>query len=236
MPTEAAPPIVWIPHALDNSSGGQCDIPAGAWGEYSGQWIHTSFGAACAMLLLPDAATPEGQMPKQAAVARIPLDFATGIMRPRFNRKDGQLYVAGVGGGWQTKGTADGGLYRIRHTGKPGHLPTKFAVVPGGVQLSFAVALDKEDAADPDNYAVEQWNYKWTEKYGSPDFSAINPDKAGHDEVAVKSVAVSEDGKTVTLKLDKLMPVNQMLIECKLITADDKDLDVKVYATINVVP
>jgi len=236
MPTEPVPPLVWIPHALDNSSGGQCEIPAGIWGDFGGQWIHSSFGAASVMLLLPDAAAPDGQMPKQAAVARIPLDFATGVMRPRFNPKDGQLYIVGVGGGWQTKGTADAGFYRIRHTGKPSHLPTKFAVVPGGVQLSFAVALDKEDASDPDNYAVEQWNYKWTEKYGSPDFSAVNPDKAGHDEVEVKSVKVSDDGKTVMLKFDKLMPVNQMLIECRLITADDKDLDVKVYATINAVP
>jgi hypothetical protein len=110
-------------------------------------------------------------------------------------------------------------LYRVRHTDKPGFAPTSFAVVPGGVRLTFAQPLDKTEAADPQNYAVEQWNYKWTEKYGSPDFSARTPTKPGHDEVEVKSVAVSDDGRTVTLALADLVPVNQLFVQMNLRTA-----------------
>ncbi|MDB5296136.1 MAG: large multi-functional protein, partial [Phycisphaerales bacterium] len=237
VPAQPARPLVWIPHALDNSSGGQCEVPAkSAWGPYAGQWVHTSFGAACTMLLLPDAAAPAGAMPKQAAVVRLPLDFPTGVMRPRFNPADGQLYVAGVGGGWQTKGTADGGLYRVRHTGKPGFAPTRFAVVPGGVRLTFAQPLDKTEAADPQNYAVEQWNYAWTEKYGSPDLSAKTPGKAGHDEVEVTAAELSADNKSVTLKLADLRVVDQLKIQCNLKTAGGAEFEQAVYATVNVVP
>jgi hypothetical protein len=235
-PTEPARPLVFVPYKLDNSSGGQCYISGAAWGPYQGQYVHTSFGAACVTLLLPDAATPAGEVPKQAAVVRLPLDFPTGVMRPRFNPKDGQLYLTGVGGGWQTKGTADGGLYRVRNTGKPGFAPTKFAVVPGGVRLSFPQPLDKTEAADPQNYAVEQWNYKWTEKYGSPEFSAKTPGKAGHDEVEVKAAALSADGLTVTLTLASLVPVDQMSVQCNLKTAGGAEFEQTVYTTINAVP
>jgi hypothetical protein len=236
IPTDAARPLVWIPHKLDNSSGGQCEVPAGAWGPFAGQWIHTSFGAACVTLLLPDANTPAGEMPAQAAVVRLPLEFATGIMRPRFSPKDGQLYVAGVGGGWQTKGTADGGLYRVRFTGKPSLAPTKFALVPGGVKLTFAQPLDKTEATDVQNYAVEQWNYKWSEKYGSPDFSAKNPAKAGHDEIEVKAAELSADGLTVTLKLAEVMVVDQLRIQCNLKTATGQELEQEIFATVNKLP
>ena len=235
-PAEPARPLVYVPYKMDNSSGGECYVGGKAWGPYQGQWIHTSFGAACAMLLLPDAAAPAGEPPKQAAIARLPLDFPTGVMRPRFSPKDGQLYLAGVGGGWQTKGTADGGLYRVRHTGKPGFAPTAFAVVPGGVRITFPQPLDKTEAADPQNYAVEQWNYKWTEKYGSPDFSAKTPGKAGHDEVEVKAAELSADGKTVTLTFAALVPVDQLSVQCNLKTAGGTEFEQTLYATINAVP
>lgn len=236
MPKEPAPPLCWIPHPKDNSSGGECYIDSDRWGSYKGQWIHTSFGAACAFVMLPDAAASPGEVPKQGAVVRIPLDFATGIMRPRFNPKDGQLYVCGVGGGWQTKGTSDGGLYRIRNTGKPGFAPNAFAVVHDGIKLTFPQPLDKQEGADPQNYAVEQWNYKWTEKYGSPEYSAKTPTKAMHDTVEVKSVDLSPDGRTVTLHLTGMVPVNQMMIQCNLKTATGAEFEQEVYATINVVP
>ncbi|HEX8911512.1 MAG TPA: DUF6797 domain-containing protein [Humisphaera sp.] len=236
MPKAPDRPFVWIPHKLDNSSGGQCQIPANAWGPYGGQWIHSSFGAACVTLLLPDDNTPAGQLPAQGAVVKLPLDFATGVMRPRFNPKDGQLYVAGVGGGWQTKGTADGGLYRVRFTGQPGLAPTRFALVPGGVRLTFAQPLDKTEATDVQNYAVEQWNYQWSEKYGSPDFSAKDPKKAGHDEVEVKAAELSADGKTVTLRLGTQVVVDQLRIQCNLKTAAGAELEQEVFTTVNQVP
>jgi hypothetical protein len=235
-PKEPTPPLCWIPHSIDNSSGGECYIDSDRWGSYKGQWIHTSFGAACAFVMLPDSAASPGEVPKQGAVIRIPLDFATGIMRPRFNPKDGQLYAVGVGGGWQTKGTADGGLYRIRHSGKPGFVPSGFAVTHDGIKLTFPQPLDKQEGADPQNYAVEQWNYKWTEKYGSPEYSAKNPTKAMHDVVDVKSVDLSPDGKTVTLHLGGLIPVNQMMIQCNLKTAAGAEFQQEIYATINAVP
>src|SRR5947207_356456 len=83
---------------------------------------------------------------RHAGVVKVPLTFATGIMPPRFSPSDGQLYVTGVGGGWQTSGTRAGALYRVRYTNKPSHLPCGFRTVPGGVRLSFAAPLDPTSA------------------------------------------------------------------------------------------
>jgi hypothetical protein len=236
-PTDYAKPMLWIPHKLDNSSGGQTYIDSDRWGPLKGQWVHTSFGTACVMLVLPDY--PGGDptaMPKQAAAVRLPLNFATGIMRARFSPHDGQLYVSGVGGGWQTSGPKDGGLYRVRHTGKAVHLPTGFAVVPGGVRLTFAAPLDRESAGDAENWGAEQWNYLWTEKYGPIESSPSHPDKAARDEVEIKSVTVSPDGRSVTLQLPGLRPVMQMMIQYNLKAAGGAEVKQDLYATINEVP
>jgi hypothetical protein len=231
-PKDFTRPLCWIPHPLDTSSGGEAYVDSDKWGPYKGQWVHTSFGTASMFLLLTD----EVEGVAQAATVKLPLSFATGIMRPRFNPKDGQLYVAGIGGGWQTSGTADAGLYRVRYTGKPAHLPAAFHVVPHGVRLTFPMPLDRTSAADEQNWAIEQWNYRWSEKYGSPELSVKNPGKVGHDDVEVKSVQVSEDGKTVTLDIPTLKPVMQMMIQYNLKAADGTKLSQELYATINRVP
>ena len=191
------------------------------------------------MLMLPDEGQGDSaakEPPPQAAVLRLPLSFATGIMRPRFSPKDGQLYVCGVGGGWQTSGTADGGFYRVRHTGQPARFPASFHVTPRGLRLTFPTPLDRTSAADVQNWSVEQWNYKWSEKYGSPELSVKNPAKPGRDAVDVKSVTVSEDGKTVTLEIPTLAPVMQMMVQYNLKAADGTPLAQELYATINRVP
>lgn len=245
-PTDFAKPMIWVPHKLDTSSGGEAYIDSERWGPFRGQCVHTSFGTASLMLLLPDMPqsardanarkdVPETP-PQQAAVVKLPLDFSTGIMRPRFNPKDGQLYACGLGGGWQTSGTADGGLYRVRYTGKPTRLPSSFHVVPHGVQLTFAEPLDRASAADEQDWSAECWNYRWSEAYGSPDLSAKNPGKSGHDTLDIKSAAVSPDGKTVTLDIPDLSPVMQLMIQCNAKAADGGTVQFDLYATVNEIP
>jgi hypothetical protein len=231
-PKDFTHPLCWIPHPLDTSSGGEAYIDSDRWGPYKGQWVHTSFGTASMFLLLTD----EVEGVAQAATVKLPLSFVTGIMRPRFNPKDGQFYVAGIGGGWQTSGTADAGLYRVRYTGMPSHLPAAFHIVPHGVRLTFPAPLDRASAADDQNWAIEQWNYRWSEKYGSPELSVKNPAKVGHDDVEVKAAQVSEDGRTVTLDIPTLRPVMQMMIQYNLKAADGTKLSQELYATINRVP
>jgi hypothetical protein len=95
--------------------------------------------------------------------------------------------------------------------------------------------LDKAVAEDVDSYNLQQWNYRWTENYGSPHFKVSNPKQQGHDDVEVQAATLAPDGKTVTLQVDKLRPVMQMKIAYNLKAADGSAAKNAIYNTINAV-
>jgi hypothetical protein len=171
----------------------------------------------------------------QGGVVQFPLGFESGICRARFRTQDGQLYVAGLRG-WQTTAAKDAALQRVRYTGKPVRMPTDIKVRENAVAITFTAPLDATAAKDVENYAVEQWNYIWSQEYGSPEVSVADPSIKEHDPVDVEAVELSQDGKTVTLKIPDLVPVMQMKIAMKLKAADGAPVEYTVYNTINKVP
>ena len=172
---------------------------------------------------------------RQGGVVRFPLKFDSGIMRARFHPGDGQLWVCGLKG-WQTAGPRDGALQRVRYTGGPVRFPSALHVSPNGLRLTFTAPLEAASATDEQNYAIEQWNYEWTEIYGSPEFSVVNPHRPGHDPVPIRSAKLLPDGKTVFLELPQLKPVMQMKIRFRLKAADGAPVEQEIYCTINRVP
>ena len=226
------PPLCWIPITVDNSSGSQVWSDPQRFGPLSGRMFHTSYGHACAMLgmiqKLDDGAYNGG-------VIKMPFRFDSGVMRGRVNPKDGQLYLCGLRG-WQTDGSRDGTLVRVRHTGRPLYMPTDFKVVKDGVELAFSQELDPETAQDVGSYGIQQWNYKWGEQYGSPDYSVKDPAKQGRDEVEVESAKLLADRKTVLLTIPGLKPVMQMQIEVDVDAADGRNIRDTMWITINRVP
>lgn len=225
------PPLLWIPKALDNSSGGQVWATSEKWGPLKNHLLHTSYGTASLFHVL----TQDAGGVLQGGIVQFPHKFATGIMRPRFNPADGQLYVTGLRG-WQTAGVRDGAFQRVRITGKPFHTVSGMAVAKDAIVLTFTEALEAETAADPGSYDVKQWNYEYSDKYGSPDFSVAEPRKKGRDTVEVKSAKLSADGKSVTLEIPGLKPVMQMGIRIRVRSADDAPVSLDLYLTINKVP
>jgi hypothetical protein len=168
----------------------------------------------------------------QGGVWRFPLAFESGIMRARFNPGDGQLYVAGLRG-WQSGGSKDGCLERVRYTGKPVYRPKELHATAKGVSITFTDPLDPTTANDAGSYDIEQWNYKWSAAYGSAEYSVANPTKKGHDTVEVKSAKLQADGRTVFLEIPAIAPVMQMGITYKLKAAGGANVEGAVYNTIN---
>ena len=105
-----------------------------------------------------------------------------------------------------------------------------------GIALTFTQSLDKSYAEDAQNFSGERWNYQRTSNYGSPEFSVENPDKKGHDKLDITAAKLSADGKTVTLAIADLKPVNQQLLKFRLKTADGTEFKQDVLHTINVIP
>ncbi len=115
-------------------------------------------------------------------------------------------------------------------------MPVALNVVTNGIRITFSSRLDPASATDEQNFAVEQWNYAWTEKYGSPDFSVADPQRQGRDPVAIRSVKLSPDCRAVTLELAEVRPVMQMRIQFRLRAEDGTAIEQEIHNTINRMP
>jgi hypothetical protein len=78
--------------------------------------------------------------------------------------------------------------------------------------IKFSEKLDAESARDVENWSMEEWEYRWTSQYGSPEYSLKRPGVAGHDEVEVRGVELLEDGRSVLLKIKEVHPVMQLKV------------------------
>lgn len=225
------PPLCYIPHKIENSTGGHVWVSSSKWGPFDGKMLNLSFGQAIAQVVLQEKVDGVDQ----GGVTNFPLRFLAGTMRGRFRPLDGQLYVVGTKG-WQTVAPNDGAFQRVRYTGAPVQMPCGLNVLPNGIRLTFTDPLKKEEAGDADNYSIEQWTYHYSAQYGSDDYSIINPDKKGRDDVKIKVAKLSADGKSVELEIPDLKPVMQMQIKYKLLSASGAKMRGEVYNTINKVP
>jgi hypothetical protein len=226
------PPLCWLPVKVDRSPAEELWVKSDRWGPLNGAMLHTSYGTGKLFLVLPE--TVDG-VPQGGVVPMAGLTFETGIMRARFNPRDGQLYICGLTG-WATNCVNPSGFYRVRYTGKPVCLPQALHVRPEGIALTFTAALDKESAEDVDSYAVRQWQYRWTERYGSPHYSVADPQKEGEDDVQVDGAELSADGRTVLLRIKEIKPVMQMQVQVNAKSAIGERVKFTMHNTINQVP
>lgn len=210
-PETMDPPLCWIPRSIDNSSGGQTWVTSDRWGPLKGALLHFSFGRCRMMVVLRD--TVNGQ--PQGGVSPLPLQFLSGSMRGRFRDHDGQLYVTGLMG-WVTSAVREGCFQRVRYTGRPAHLPRELQVHENGILIRFTDPLDRSSAEDIDNYTIQQWQYRWSGEYGSPEFRPSDERRRGRDPVPIRSATLLEDGKSLFLEIADLRPVMQMSLQYAL--------------------
>lgn len=224
-------PLCWIPYEKDNSTGSQVLITGGKWGPLDGRMLSTSYGKA----KLFECFWEDNEGYVQGGTVELPLSFESGIMRLRFNPADGQLYVCGLKG-WETNASRDGCLQRVRYTGKPVCLPSDLHIRKDAIAITFTCPLDPKTANDEQSFGIEQYNYRWTGKYGSEKYKISNPDEIGSDEVEVKSARLQPDGRTIVLEVPGLRPVMQMAVQVRLNDADGTPVDCEIDNTINHVP
>ncbi len=229
-PREGRPPalpLVYLPRGMDNSSGGQAWVPEGGLGAIGGHFVHLSFGAGTAFLLLGDEVA--GQ--RQGAIVPLPVEFRSGAHRGRFRPADGCLYVSGMGG-WGTYTPDPGCLERVRFVGGPtrGNLPVGFHVHDNGVTVRFAEPLDPATIKDPARQFAQCWNYRYSPGYGSPEFSTRHEGVLGHDHLTIRSCHVFADGRSVFLEIPEIAPVNQLQLCLETAPGQLCDLVLTVHA------
>lgn len=226
-PTSYDGPFCWVPRALDNSAGGQVWVPRDAWGPLGGKMIHISYGRCTIMAVLRDGEDRDAQGGLVPLAGR----FDSGVMRGRFHT-DGHLYLSGLKG-WQTVGLKDGAFQRVRYTGRNLFLPVGFSIHKNGAKLTFNEPLDPDTANDPGSFHAEMWNYLWSKKYGSDDYSVRESGKQGRDELVVKSARLLPDGKSVFIELEDLRSAHQLALQFNLRSAKGRRKKDTFYTTVN---
>jgi hypothetical protein len=162
--------------------------------------------------------------PWQGAVWKFPLRFESGIMRARFNPRDGQLYVCGLRG-WGTSAVKDGQFARVRYTGGKSPIPVAYRVVKNGLEFTFSEPLDRKTAEDDDN-----WAGAWSGVLKKV------PTPAEMQEMPITSVHLSDDCKTATVGIDKLKVVPNFALQYRIKAADGSRVDGELHGTIHRVP
>ncbi len=222
-------PMVWMHNDFDRSPAQQLWVNSDKWGGLGSQLINLSYGTGYVYVVMEEKVN--GRV--QGGVVRIPdFDFPTGVMRGRFHPGDGQLYACGLFG-WAGNKTRQGGFYRLKHTGKPVHLPVAIHATKKGISLTFTNALDAKTAADPESYSVHRWGYRRTSNYGSRDYKSDG--SQGRDRVEVTGVKLSSDMKSVLLQIADMKPTMQMQIEYKIDAQDGAYLSHRIQNTIHAI-
>ena len=194
-------PIVWLPSAVDRSPGSQILAPK-RWGPLGGQLLHTSYGNCVLFALLIDRQSE----PWQGAVWKFPITFTSGIMRGRFSPTDEQLYVCGLRG-YSTTASTDGQFARIRFTGSKAPVPVGLSFGKMSLTIAFSEPLDRAAAEDEQN-----WSGHWINSTKE----AKKAGKSGQEEMPIEALKLSKDGRSVTLELERMMPVMNYTVQYRL--------------------
>jgi hypothetical protein len=188
------PPAIWMPHnEIADSPSQPVLIPSGP---FAGQmWIAdvTYGGIQRAFLEKVD-----GEY--QGAYFRMTQGLESGITHLLLE-DDGSIIVGGLGAGgnWGQAGKKQFGLQKLVPNGTETFDIQKMELADGGFEMTYTKPLsDATIAGLADKYAVRQWGYKATSNYGGP--------KIGEEGLDVTSATVSEDRRTVSLKIDGLKP------------------------------
>jgi glucose/arabinose dehydrogenase len=233
-PTTYDPPLCWLPFAIDNSSGGQVWTDS-RFGPLSNSLIHLSYGKCRAFTVLRE--TVGGGV--QGGVVPLPWRFQSSAMRGRIHPKDGSLWVTGLKG-WQTSAPRDGALHRVRPTGKP--MPRLIGVhaTPGHLQLEFNVPLKRGESGIADGLDVQEWNYRWSESYGSSLYSVAQPGKITGkkgeltgDVLKIRATTVESNSHTLDLSVEDLKPAMQLMIRGSVTTAGGDEMPVEYYGSVH---
>jgi hypothetical protein len=214
-------PLCWITNEFDRSPAELLWVDSPRWGPLDGTLLNLSYGYG-EVYVVPHEEI-DGQ--KQGGMCALPIPrFPTGVMRGRFHPTDGQLYLCGMFA-WAGNQTQPGGMYRLRYTGQPAHLPVGLNAKTNGMAVTFTDELDAASAGDPKNYAVKVWSLKRTANYGSEHYHERS--------LEVTSAKLSEDGKQVFLQIPDIAPTWGMEIRYEVQSAVGKPIRGRIHNTIH---
>ena len=211
-------PLCWITNAFDRSPAELLWVDSKKWGPLNGTLLNLSYGYGKVYTVPHEKINGQAQ----GGMCAFPIPkFPTGVMRGRFHPKDGQLYMAGMFA-WAGSQSQPGGLYRLRYTGNPVHLPIGLNATGKGMRIVFSGTISEADAGD---FKVKTWSLKRTASYGSRHYN--------EKTLKVTSAKLSDDGKSVFIELPDIKPTWSMEISYRLKGANGENVTGVIHNTIH---
>ncbi|MDA9764105.1 cytochrome c, partial [Opitutales bacterium] len=225
-PAPIAEPLTWIPHAVNASAISQIWLFGAQMGALNDAFVHIGFNRPELFKVLLNN---RGTKP-QASVISITTGFDFPPLNGSVNPVDGQLYIAGYQiNGWGNALNKLSGLGRVHYTGTQVTLPSEIAPMDKGVLLRFDIALDPEQAADPNSYSLASWSYVRTHRYGSAQYKADG--EYGIDWLTPSSAYLSRDKRSVFIAVPEMKPVMQLRMGWSLKTVNGIAFEDNAYTT-----
>ncbi len=190
---EYIPTAVILPHARlgQSPTGIACDDTDGKFGPFRNQLFigDQTYSNVTRVYLEKVNGVYQG--------AAIPFveGFQSGLIGVRLTA-EGQLFVGGSDRGWGARGGKPFNFERIDWTGRIPFELLAMRATAEGFEIEFTEPADAAMAADPASYRMEAFTYIFQSDYGSPEVDQKEP--------VISAAAVSEDGKTVRLRVEPL--------------------------------
>jgi cytochrome c551/c552 len=186
-------PAVWLPHGVLGISNAEIvsDETGGKFGPFTGQIFVGDQGQSKIMRVSLEKVNGEWQ----GVAWDFKAGFQSGVLRMNWG-SDGSLFAGETNRGWGSAGTTNSGLQQLVWSGK---VPMEMKTVrakPDGFEVEFTIPVDRSKAEDLNSYSGRSFVYKYHPVYGSPTVKS--------EDLNIKGVKVSEDGKTVRVVVDNL--------------------------------
>ncbi len=218
------PPVCWITNDFDRSPAEMLWVESKAWGPLNGALLNLSYGTGKIFVVLHQKVGDQ----MQGGMVALPIPAPpTGLMRGRFRPEDGALYTCGMFA-WGSNQQDPGDFYRVRATGRPMRVPIDLQAARGHLRMRFSDPIDRASGADVSHYQIKAWGLKRSPNYGSP--------HVDEHSVVVRSVQVSDDGRSVDLEVPDLAPTRGMEIRYDVRSADGQPVRGAIDSTIHALP
>jgi azurin/glucose/arabinose dehydrogenase len=186
-------PTVWFPHTIMGISTSSIieDDTGGGFGPFPGQLFVGDQGHSKLMRVFlekVDGAYQGANFPFYEG-------FASGILRTAWG-VDNSLFVGQTSRGWDATGKAPFALERVIWTGKTPFEMKEIRATADGFDIEFTLPIDADSTLAGGAIAVTSFTYKYHSTYGSPAIDVVDH--------SLRGVIVSEDRRTVSVKIDDL--------------------------------
>lgn len=121
----------------------------------------------------------------------------------------GEIYVGSIHDSGWLGGQNTGSITKLTPNNKLPNGIRELRATPDGFELEFFKTIDAKKAADKSAYTIAGYTRVWSGSYASPD--------SGRYKVEVESVSVSEDQKTVRIKVNELKEKFVYEVNCQQI-------------------